>query len=58
MLLVTPFTLTPVTLSKMLLYTVTLIFLIAFDSDGYVVYVSTVAVPATQASLVPFQYFE
>ena len=47
MLLVTPFTLTPVTLLKMLLYTVTLIFLIAFDSDGYVVYVSTVAWLAT-----------
>ena len=57
-MLVTSFTLTPVTLSKILLYTVTFMFLIAFDSDGYVVYVSTVAVPATQASLVPFQYFE
>ena len=56
-MLVTSFTLTPVTLSK-ILYTVTFMFLIAFDSDGYVVYVSTVAVPATQASLVPFQYFE
>ena len=58
MLLVTPFTLTPVTLSKMLLCTVISVFLIASDNDGYVVYVSTVSVPATQASLVPFQYFE